>query len=471
MNAQIRPDIPPQVLQETLARLRAAHQRETPGYAQRIDDLKRLRAAFKARLESFASAVSADFGRRSRHETLLSDGMTTLHEIDHAVSRLRKWMRPRRVSVDASFLPARAQIRMQPLGVVGIISPWNYPINLALMPLAAAIAAGNHVMLKPSEHTPRTSELLKELLDEVFPADRVATVLGGSEVAVEFGTLAFDHLLFTGSTEVGRLVMAAAAKNLTPVTLELGGKSPAIVAPGYPVETAARRIAAGKFFNAGQTCIAPDYVLLPPAGIDAFVATLRACVAASYADSARSPDYTSIVNARQYARLARYLDDARDKGAKVLELGTGDETRRIFPPTVVLDARPGMLVLEEEIFGPILPLVAVPSVEAAIEYINARPRPLALYHFDHDGERCEQVLDRTISGGVTINDTTVHFGQAELPFGGIGPSGMGSYHGHAGFLTFSKQKPVMFQARWPSSDLIRPPYGKLVEFLIRILTR
>ena len=471
MNAQIRPDSQPDALQETLARLRAAHQQATPGYTQRLDDLKRLRNAFKARLEAFADAVAADFGRRSRHETLIADGMTTLHDIDHAVANLRTWMKPRRARVDSSFLPARAQIRIQPLGVVGVISPWNYPINLALMPLAAAIAAGNHVMLKPSEHTPRTSELLKALLKEVFPAERVATVTGGADVAAHFGTLAFDHLFFTGSTDVGRLVMAAAAKNLTPVTLELGGKSPAIVAPGFPVETAAKRIAAGKFFNAGQTCIAPDYVLLPAAAIAQFVETVRASVAASYAEPARSDDYTSIVNARQYARLARHVEDARAKGARVIEFGAGDEARRIFPPTLVLDAKPGMLVLEEEIFGPILPLVPVDSVDAAIAWINARPRPLALYHFDHDRERCERVLDRTVAGGVAINDTMLQFAQAELPFGGVGPSGMGSYHGHAGFLTFSKQTPVLYQARWPSSDLIRPPYGRLVEFLIRILTR
>lgn len=471
MNAQIKPSVESDSLNETLARLRAAHQRATPDYAQRIDDLRRLRAGFKAKLEQFAVAVSADFGRRSRHETLIADGMTTLHDLDHAIGHLRAWMRPKRVRVDTSFLPARAELRYQPLGVVGVISPWNYPINLALMPLASAIAAGNHVMLKPSEHTPRTSELLKSLLADVFPHDRVATVLGDAEVAAQFSALPFDHLFFTGSTEVGRLVMAAAAKNLTPVTLELGGKSPAILAPGYPVETAAQRIAAGKFFNAGQTCIAPDYVLLPGAAIEPFVAALRASVANGYANTAQSEDYTSIVSERQYARLARLLEDARAKGARTVELGTGDASRRIFPPTVVLDARPGMLVLEEEIFGPILPLVPVESVDAAIAYVNARPRPLALYHFDLDRARCERVLDRTIAGGVTINDTMLHFAQAELPFGGVGPSGIGAYHGHAGFLTFSKQKPVLFQARWPSTDAIRPPYRRFADFLVRFLTR
>ncbi|HSC13085.1 MAG TPA: coniferyl aldehyde dehydrogenase [Rhodanobacteraceae bacterium] len=458
-------------LDSTLARLRAAQQRHTPDYAQRVDDLKRLRSAYKARLDEFAAAMSADFGRRSRHETLLSDGMTVLNEIDHVCRHLRGWMRPKRAAADWLFLPARTEVRYQPLGVVGVIAPWNYPVNLALNPLAVAIAAGNHVMLKPSEHTPRTSALLQQLLGEVFPDDRVATVLGGAEVAAAFAALPFDHLFFTGSTAVGRKVMAAAARNLTPVTLELGGKSPAIIAPGYSLQTAVGRIAAGKFLNAGQTCIAPDYVLLARAQVAPFVEEMQKYISQRYAGLATNPDYSSIVNAGQYARLTGYLDQARAAGAKVIELAAGDAGSRVLAPTLVLDARDDLALMQEEIFGPILPLVAVDSVDAAIDYVNARPRPLALYHFDNDRKRTERVLERTIAGGVTINDTVLHFAQSELPFGGVGPSGMGHYHGREGFLAFSKQKPVLYQSRFSGMALARPPYGKLADFLVKFLTR
>ena len=458
-------------LNTQLARLRAAHARVIPDYAQRSADLKRLRAAFTARLQDFASAMNDDFGRRSRHESLLTDGMTVLGAIDHLRGHLRAWMRPKRVAADGLFFPARSEIRYQPLGVVGIIAPWNYPVNLALIPLATAIAAGNHVMLKPSEHTPRTAQLLRDLVAEVFPDDRVITVLGDAQVAAQFAALPLDHLFFTGSTAVGRKVMAAAAQNLTPVTLELGGKSPAIVAPGYPLETAFARIAAGKFLNAGQTCIAPDYVLLPQAAIEPFVAEMKKYISQRYADLATNPDYTSIVNAAQYSRLKSYLDQAHAAGAKIVELADGDAGKRILPPTIVLNAREDLAVMQDEIFGPILPLVAVDSVDAAIDYVNARPRPLALYHFDHDKARTQRVLDRTVAGGVSINDTVMHIAQSNLPFGGIGPSGMGQYHGHEGFLTFSKQKPVLYQARWSSLRLMRPPYRGLANRLLKFLTR
>jgi coniferyl-aldehyde dehydrogenase len=472
MNAQPQPLAPlAPDLAATLARLRAAHRAHRPDLAQRLDDLARLRARFKPRLDQFAGAMSADFGRRSRHESLLTDGMTVLAEIDHVRARLRGWMKPKRRAADRLFWPARTELRYQPLGVVGIIAPWNYPVNLALKPLVAAIGAGNHVMLKPSEHTPRTAALLAELLAEVFPDTRVATVLGDGAVAAAFAALPFDHLFFTGSTAVGRLVMAAAAPNLTPVTLELGGKSPAIVAPGYPIATAAERIAAGKWLNAGQTCIAPDYVLLPPAALDPFIAAMRAQVARRYPDTAASADYTSIVNERQYRRLVAALDEARARGARVIELGRGDPAQRVLPPTLVVGGEPQLRLLQEEIFGPILPLVTVDSVDAAIDYVNDRPRPLALYHFDHDAARTERVLGSIVAGGVTVNDTVLHFAQSELPFGGVGPSGMGHYHGHAGFLALSKQLPVMYQARWSSTALLRPPYRRLADMLVRFLTR
>lgn len=462
-------------LAPTLERLRAAQAANPPDLAQRRDDLQRLRRAFKARQQDMLDALNADFGNRSRHESLLTDAMTVLAEIDHTCRRLKRWMKPQRRPVDWLFLPARAQIRFQPLGVVGIIAPWNYPVNLALIPLVSAIAAGNHVYLKPSEHAPHTSAFLQSLLAQVFPADRVAVALGEADVAAAFSALPFDHLFFTGSTAVGRHVMAAAAPNLTPVTLELGGKSPAIIAPGYPLATAAARIATGKWLNAGQTCIAPDYLLLPHAVRDDFVQALKAEVVARYPTLDDNPDYTRIINQAQFQRLRDALDEAAARGARVVPLVDVDsekaQAQRVIPPTLVLDAPEDCRLMREEIFGPILPLVGCDSVDAAIDYVNARDRPLALYHFDLDRARTEQVLERTISGGVCVNDTVLHIAQSSLPFGGVGSSGMGAYHGHEGFLTFSKRKPVFRQARLSSMALFKPPYRALADRLVKFLTR
>ncbi len=471
MNAALRELPAADPLLAILERQRAAHRAHVPDHAERLADLARLRAAVLRRAEGLADAMAADVCRRSRHESLLTDTWTVLAEIDHTRRALRGWMRPKRQRADWLFFPARTEVRYQPLGVVGIIAPWNYPVNLALMPLVAAIAAGNQVMLKPSEHTPRTSALLAELLDEVFPRDRVATVLGDAQVARDFAALPFDHLFFTGSTEVGRQVMAAAARNLVPVTLELGGKSPAIVAPGYPLATAAARLAAGKFLNAGQTCIAPDYVLVGKAQLEPLVDALLAELRTRYPDPATTADYTAVVNPRQHERLVRAIEDARARGARVLEAGAGDPARRVIAPTLVIGAPDDAALMRDEIFGPVLPIVAVDSVDAAIDYVNARPRPLALYHFDHDPARTERVLARTISGGASVNDTVMHIVQSHLPFGGIGPSGMGHYHGREGFLTFSKQRPVLYQARWTGMALFKPPYGKVADFLLKFLLR
>ncbi|MBS0591162.1 MAG: coniferyl aldehyde dehydrogenase [Proteobacteria bacterium] len=458
-------------LTTTLARLRAAQQANVPSYTQRMDDLKRLRSAFKARLETLIAAMNADFGRRARADCILGDAFTVLADIDHIRAHLHGWMRHRRSLADWLFWPATTEVRYQPLGVVGVISPWNYPVNLALMPLSAAIAAGNHVMLKPSEHTPRTSDELKSLLENVFPADRVATVLGGADVAATFAALPFDHLFFTGSTAVGRKVMLAAAQNLTPVTLELGGKSPAILAPGYPIATAVERIAAGKFLNAGQTCIAPDYMLMQKESVAPFVAAMQRFIEQRYPSLASNADYTSIINEGQFQRLCGYVDEARAAGASVIELAQGDAAARVFAPTLVIDPPQYLAVMQDEIFGPILPIVTVDSVDAAIDFVNARPRPLALYHFDHDRARTERVLEHTIAGGVTVNDAVLHIAQSNLPFGGVGPSGMGHYHGREGFLTFSKQKPVLYQARFSSMKILSPPHGKLANFVLKFLSR
>jgi coniferyl-aldehyde dehydrogenase len=385
-------------------------------------------------------------------------------------------MKPERRPVPLHFLPGRAQVVYQPLGVVGIISPWNYPVNLALAPLGAALAAGNRVMLKPSEYTPATATLLASLLGDAFPPDQVAVVTGGAEVGAAFAGLPCDHLFFTGSTSVGRVLMRAASENLVPVTLELGGKSPVLVDADYPLERAARSIAAGKLLNAGQTCIAPDYALVPAQEADRFVALFTREVERLYPRLLDNPDYTSIVNQRHYDRLRGLVDDARRKGAKVVEINpAGEDFRsqpaRKFPPTALLDVTDAMTVMQDEIFGPVLPIKTYREFDEAIAYINQHPRPLALYYFGRDSDRRQAVLDRTTSGGVTINDTLLHYLQEDLPFGGIGPSGMGSYHGREGFRAFSHAKGVFRQAAINGGDLLRPPYGKRLGRIIGLLIK
>jgi len=467
---------PLDALQPALAQLRGAWDARKPDYAQRRDDLRRLRRAFAAGVPAMDAAIRADFGHRSTHENLVSEAMVVLAEIDHALRHLRRWMKPRRVAVGWRFWPARAEVRPQPVGVVGIIAPWNYPVNLAMVPLVSAIAAGNHAYLKPSELTPRTSQWLRRLLAEVFPAERVAVALGGADVGAAFAALPFDHLLFTGSASVGRKVLAAAIPNLTPVTLELGGKSPALVAPDFPLDLAAARIASGKWFNAGQTCIGVDYVLVDAARRDAFVDALRTQLQARYGDLTQPADYTRIINDGEFARMAAYLDDARNRGAAILQPIAIDPGRsrseRLFPPTLVVDPPRDSLLMREEIFGPILPVVGYDSVDAAIDYVNGLDRPLALYPFSHDPAVVERVLQRTLAGGVSVNDTLLHFGVQGLPFGGIGPSGSGALHGRAGFETFSKLLPVFRQSRWfAATDRLRPPYVGAVDRMIRFLAR
>ena len=465
-------DTPSSELQPTLSRLRSAWQARKPDYAQRRDDLLRLRVALKRRLDDMARTVAADFGHRSLDESRIADGMATLNEIDHLIKHLRRWMKPRRATVGWRFWPARAQIRPVPLGVIGVIAPWNYPVNLALIPLATAIAAGNHVYLKPSEHTPRTSAFLRDLLAEVFPADRVAVAIGGAEIGAAFATLPFDHLVFTGSTAVGRKVMAAAAPNLTPLTLELGGKSPALVCDDYPIDKAAARIATGKWFNCGQTCIAPDYVLLPAAKRDAFIEALRREVQARYGrDFSNRDDYTRIVNDGQYARLAGYLDDARARGLEVVTLaGSADPAQRLLPPTVVLEPGDDARIMQDEIFGPLLPIKSYASLDEAIAYINGRDRPLALYPFSHDKATVEHILHATLAGGVSVNDTLFHNAITSLPFGGVGASGMGAYHSQIGFDAMSKLLPILWQAHRTGGDLLKPPYTR-AKWLIDLIVR
>ena len=468
-------ETPVSELRPTLDRLRAAWMARRPDYNQRRDDLLRLRAAFKARLGAMTAAVSADFGHRSEHVSLISDGMTVFGDIDHLLAHLRRWMRPERRAVGWKFWPASAEVRFEPVGVVGVIAPWNYPVNLALIPLATAIAAGNHVYLKPSEHTPRTSELLRELLAEVFPPDRVAVALGGVETASAFSALPFDHLLYTGSTAVGRKVMAAAAPNLTPLTLELGGKSPAVIGVDYPIEKAAYRLLTGKLLNAGQTCVAPDYVLVPAANRDALVQALRSEVQRRYLpDFATSIDTTSIVNEAQYRRLRGYLADAQERGLEVIPLATVDaaqaDAQRLFAPTLVLEPDADATVMREEIFGPILPVLPYDSEQQVADYINSRDTPLALYYFTIDRKRQSYYIDNIRSGGVSVNEAHMHQAQYDLPFGGVGASGMGQYHSREGFETFSHMRPVFHQGPISTIQcLLQPPYGRRTDRVLRVL--
>ena len=450
----------------------SAWQARKPDYEQRRNDLQRLRDLLKQGLGEMESAIAADFGHRSRTESRIADGMTVLNDIDHLIKHLRDWMKPRRVGVGWRFLPARAQVRPVPVGVVGVIAPWNYPVNLALIPLATAIAAGNHVYLKPSEHTPRTSAFLRKLLVEAFPLDRVSVATGGPEVGAAFAALPFDHLVFTGSTAVGRKVMAAAAPNLTPLTLELGGKSPAIICDDYPIARAAARIATGKWFNCGQTCIAPDYVLVPKGKRDELVNALRKEVQARYGETLTNlDDYTRIINDAQYARLKGHLDDAKDhKVEKVTLAGLPDPAQRLMPPTLLLDPGDDTTVMQDEIFGPLLPIKGYRSLDDAIAYVNAHDRPLALYPFSNDKATVEKILQQTLAGGVSVNDTLFHFAISGLPFGGIGPSGMGAYHGRIGFDTMSKQLPILWQSSRSGGDLLKPPYSK-AKWLLDLIVR
>lgn len=454
------------------------HQRQAfqrlpyPELPQRAAGLKALRALLRDNDAGICAAISADFGCRPPEETRLLELFPSLGALDHALKHARRWMRPRRRFAGLWFLPARTELLPQPAGVVGIIVPWNYPLYLAVGPLVDALAAGNRVLVKMSEYTPHFSALFAELVEQYFPAGEVRVVNGDASVASAFAALPFDHLLFTGSTAVGRKVMRAAAENLTPVTLELGGKSPAIIGPGARFGHAVERIIYGKCVNAGQTCIAPDYVLLPRAKQQAFIDAARAVFARMYPDFATAGQYASVITPRQHARLVHWLDAAVAGGAVAHPLANGrNDAARLLPPTLLTDVAADADVMREEIFGPLLPLVPYDTLDEALDYIAARPHPLSLYLFETDGATARQVLQRTQAGGVSLNDTLYHIAQHHLPFGGVGPSGMGAYHGEAGFRTFSKMKPVFRQSRFAATALLNPPYGARFRRMLKLLLR
>ncbi|RXH17634.1 coniferyl aldehyde dehydrogenase [Bradyrhizobium guangzhouense] len=431
--------------------------------AERLDRLARLRAVVADNEERFRQAISADFGHRSAVETTIAEAMLVFSEIRHAAKHLKTWMAPQRVATALQFLPARNRLMPQPLGVVGIIAPWNYPLQLTLAPAIGAIAAGNRIIIKPSELVPHFSALLKETVAEKFDAGELLVTGVEDEVAKGFAHLPFDHLVFTGSTRVGRLVAEAAGRNLTPVTLELGGKSPAIIDASADLDEAAERIAYGKLLNAGQTCIAPDYVLVPESTMQAFAEKVRAAMRRMFGADPANKDYTSIISDRHYARLEALVAEAAQHGAKILQPAKADDpnwkAHRKFPPTLILGATEDMAVMREEIFGPVLPVLGTREPADAITFINRRDRPLALYWFGKDRAARDEVLTRTVSGGVTINDCLFHFAQTNQPMGGVGASGTGAYHGEWGFKTFSKLKPVFYRSKFNRLADLYPPYG------------
>ncbi|MFT4505598.1 coniferyl aldehyde dehydrogenase [Caballeronia sp. 15711] len=446
-----------------------------PPLSVRMDRLNRLLALTENHESDFVRAIDADFAGRSAHETRLAELFVVRAGIRHARKHLKHWMSPQRVVTGLHFRPGYNRLLRQPLGVVGIVSPWNYPIQLSLGPALAAIAAGNRVLLKPSELTPRFCELLDHLVSASFAPDEMSVVNGGVDVARAFAGLPFDHMFFTGSTQVGRQVAQAAAANLTPVTLELGGKSPAILDASCDFAAAVASVAYGKFLNAGQTCIAPDYLLVPTGMADSIADQLKAAITRLYPTLVSNPDYTAIISTRHRERLMTILQEARDSGARIVEVNAArerfDENTRKFPPTLVVGAPPSTRLMREEIFGPLLPIIEYDGLDAAIAMVNRGDRPLALYWFGRSVANRDRVLNETISGGVTINDCLWHLAQEAQPFGGVGASGMGAYHGEWGFRTFSNERPVFYQARLNGTRLFHPPYGKTFNLVLWLIKR
>ena len=451
-------------MKRIFAAQKAAYRRQPyPTAEQRHEHIQQLKPMLLDNMDAWVEALNADFGNRSADETKLAEMLTSVEGIKYHAKHLRKWMKPSKRKVGAAQWPGKVWVEYQPLGVVGIIVPWNYPLYLAIGPMLAALAAGNRVMIKMSESTPRTGELLEELIGKTFAEDHVAVVNGEVDVAAAFSSLPFDHLLFTGSTTVGKHIMRAAAENLTPVTLELGGKSPCIIGDDFPMKDAVERIAFGKCLNSGQTCVAPDYIMVPEHRVREFVDAWKAQVTELYPTLRDNPDFTSIINERQYRRLNGYLDDAREKGAEVITINPADENldgSRKIPHTLVLNVTDDMKIAEDEIFGPLMLVVPYKTLDDAIDYVNDRPRPLALYYFDWNARNGEHVLHHTHSGGVCLNDTITQVGVDDMPFGGVGPSGMGHYHGPEGFLTFSKAKGVYKKGKMNATKHILPPYGR-----------
>ena len=459
-------------LPEQLVRLKQACQAQPmPSLAQRRSRLTALKSALLAHKQALCDALALDYGQRSDYDSLVADILPCVMQINYSLKRLKGWMKPVRRHPGLLLAPARVEVHYQPLGVVGIMVPWNFPVMLSLGPLIGAIAAGNRAMIKLSEFTPHTNAALRTLLEAVFDDDEVVLIEGDAGLAAAFSTLPFDHLLFTGSTAVGRQVMAAAAPQLTPLTLELGGKSPCLIAPDMPLALAVERMIFGKSLNAGQICVAPDYVLLPRGQELAFIEAYQAHFRRLYPKGLDSPDYGSIINRAQYERLTAWLAEAKQAGAQVHPCASparDDGARRLVPH--LLTEVPGHCqLMQQEIFGPLLPLVPYDSIEEAIAYVAARPRPLALYLMSLDETLQSRLIRETHAGGMAINECLFQVAADDAPFGGIGPSGMGHYHGHEGFLTFSKAKTVLRRGRFSTGNLIHPPYRRWYQQLMMAL--
>lgn len=459
-------------LKGLFAQQRAAYLRcPFPGLDQRRADLRTLESILTENVDAICDAVNQDFGNRSKEETMLLEIFVSVDTVRHARRNIGRWMKSRRRPVSVLFATGSNRLLPQPKGVAGIVVPWNYPVFLLISPLVSALAAGNRCMVKMAAHSPRLSALMHLLFERHFSRDKVAVCRGAAKR--DFSSLPFDHLLFTGSSSAGRQVMRTAADTLTPVTLELGGKSPVIIADDFPIEKAASRIMYAKLVNAGQTCLAPDYVITPEPMRERFVAAAKNAVSKLYPDIA-SADYTSIISDAAYARLRATLDDARRRGARIEPLLANadfDGTLRKCPPCCVLEVSDAMRIMREEIFGPLLPVLSCRDIDAAVAYVNARPRPLGLYLFTNSRRVSDFVLKRTVAGGVTINNCIYHVAQGDLPFGGIGESGMGRYHGYEGFQEFSHMKPIFRQPRLSALHLFYPPYTKLHRMLFWLLLR
>ncbi len=457
------------------AQRQAFENEKNPSLKTRLSRLDRLLALTESNEDAIARAINADFRCRSTHETRLAELFIIRSGIRHAQKHLKQWMRKRRIATGLQFMPGSNRLIAQPLGVVGVVSPWNYPFQLAIGPTLAALAAGNRVLIKPSELTPQLSALLETLVAANFDSHELCVVNGDAEVGKAFVNLPFDHLFFTGSTSVGRQVAISAANNLTPVTLELGGKSPAIFDESCNIAMAARRLAFGKLLNAGQTCIAPDYLLVPAGTALTVAAAIGAAVKQMFPTLVSNPDYTAIISAQHRQRLASLVLEAREAGAQVIEFNPAQESfeqnSEKFPPTVVINPKMDTRLMREEIFGPVLPIIEYTDIREAIFKVNQADRPLALYWFGSDPVNRDQVLQQTHAGGVTVNDCLWHLAQENQPFGGVGQSGMGAYHGEWGFNTFSKHKPVFYQARWNGTSIFYPPYKKTFDRLLTILKR
>ena len=464
-------------LNEILEKQKKAHLREGPlSVETRKEWIDRCIALLIKYQNEIAEAISEDFGHRSTESSLLADVAGSIGSLKSAKENIKKWVKPEKRKVTPSILGllgANLRLEYQPLGTVGVISPWNFPVTLTFGPLGSIFAAGNRAMIKPSEFTPKTSELMKKMFEEAFSEEEVAVFTGGPDLGEAFSSLPFDHLLFTGATSIAKHVMRAASENLVPVTLELGGKSPVIISKKSNFDVSVNRVMAGKTMNAGQICLAPDYVFIPKDKKEEFISQSKKVVTDMYPSLKDNPDYTSVINQRHYDRLQGYVEEAKEKGFEVIEINPSNEdfsqqAHHKIPPTLIVDPDDSLSVMKEEIFGPILSVKTYDSIKDTVDYINSKDRPLGLYYFGDDKEEMQNVLENTTSGGVTINDVVFHVGQDNAPFGGVGPSGTGSYHGVEGFKNFSHTKTIYTQSKFDGLfGLFRPPFGSKAKSAIK----